>query len=188
MTPGIVYRDLLALVTLYRVTLAGLWVNRITHLDEHRLTLTRTLNWRRKQTVGTIRYGRLHRLANNLRDEHPRAQTMPGFNLYPLPVLVLNMLRIAEGAGGDLERDKWHAGNVSILRTRLHDTQPRLHHSRPISRKNLRLLEHCQCRLLLFVRRIAVFAQNSFDHDTQLRAHRFFDCPVNRHVSVHHFD
>src|SRR5258706_16296455 len=61
-------------------------------LYEHRLTLTRACNRRRKQTIRTIGYDWLHRLADNLREKHTRAQAMLQFNLDPFPVLIVHVL------------------------------------------------------------------------------------------------
>jgi hypothetical protein len=65
-----------------------------------RLTLTSALDWRAEEAPGAVRNGRLHGLTDDLRDEHTWPQSLARVDLDPLEAEVLDVLGIAEGAGG----------------------------------------------------------------------------------------
>ena len=104
--PGVAVPGLLALVALYGVTLAGLWVGGITELDEDGLALARACDGGGEETIGAIRDAGLHPLAHDLGNEHPRAQSVLGVDRDPLPAVVVDVLGITKCTGGSLERDE----------------------------------------------------------------------------------
>src|SRR4029453_17121685 len=91
-TPGVAIHDLLALVTLDSVALAVVGIDGVAQLHEHDLALPRADDRRSKEAVRAVRYGGLHRLANDLGHEHARAQAALGVDGDPLPIVVLDVV------------------------------------------------------------------------------------------------
>jgi hypothetical protein len=83
--------------------LAILGVGGVAQLHEHRLALARPLDGRGEEAVRTVGDGGLHALADDLGYEHAGAEAALGLDGGPLEVIVVDVLGIAEGAGGDLE-------------------------------------------------------------------------------------
>lgn len=113
--PGVALLRLLAPVPLDGVALSGLRVGRVAKLDENGLALARALDGSSEEAPGTVVNRGFHGLADHLGDEHARAQTMARLNSDPLEVVVFDVLRVAEAAGGRLERNERRAGDVAVL-------------------------------------------------------------------------
>src|SRR5262249_10693318 len=69
-TPGVAIRDLLALVALDGVALAVIGIGDVAQLHKHNLALPRAKDGRPEEAVRAVRDGGLHRLADDLGDEH----------------------------------------------------------------------------------------------------------------------
>jgi hypothetical protein len=83
--------------------LARLKVDGLAELNENRFVVTRALDWRSEEAPSAVRNGWLHGLTDDLRDEHTWPQALARADFNPLEAVVLDVLRIAEGAGGDPE-------------------------------------------------------------------------------------
>ena len=100
-----------------------LGIDRVSELDQNRLARARARYGRRKEAEGAVRNCRLHRLANHLRDKHPRAQPAAGLDRHPFELAILDMLGIAERARRRFQGYQRHAGHVPILGKRNHSSQ-----------------------------------------------------------------
>src|SRR3972149_3359984 len=123
MTPGVVMTCLFALVALDGIALTGLRVVRVMELDQDGFPLSRALDRSTEKAVRTVGDGRLHGLAYNLGDEHPLVKSAPCCDFNPLKAAILDVLRIAEGAGRDLEWDQRSARFITIFGLRIYSTR-----------------------------------------------------------------
>src|SRR5262249_10554104 len=121
--PGVAIRDLLALVTLDSVTLTAVGIDGVAQLHEHDLALPRADDGRPEEAVRTVRDGGFHRLTDDLGHEHARAQAALCVDGDPLPVVVLDVLRVAERSCHGLEGDERYTGHIAVLGTRLDDLE-----------------------------------------------------------------
>src|SRR5262245_51363957 len=106
MSKGVSPQRLLASVAFHGVSLAGLGIGGVTKLDEDRLALPCALDRRSEEAPSTIRDGRLHGFADDLGHEHALPQAMARIDLDPIKSVFLDVLRVAEGAGGGLKRNE----------------------------------------------------------------------------------
>ena len=91
-----------------------------------------------------------------------------------------------------LDRVRAHGGTRATacawLSVLLYPVEGRPSEHRPHLRQHLRLFEYRLRSLLLFVRRIAVLAQDAFDQHTQLRADVVAERLVNSDILAHRLD
>src|SRR3990170_7843509 len=125
MAPGVAALRFLALVALDGVALAGVGVSGVAKLDEDGLALARARDWRGEEAVRAVGNGGLHRLADDLGDEHARAQSVARLDRDPLQAVVRDVLGIAERTRGGLEWDERHARDVAFLGLGLDDAELR---------------------------------------------------------------
>src|SRR5262245_61306903 len=113
--PGVALRDLLAQVTLDGVALAVIGVEAVAQLHEHDLALPGAGDGSPEEAVRAVRDGGLHRLADDLSDEQARAQAALRVDGDPLPVVVLDVLGVAERSCRGLEGDERYTSHVAVL-------------------------------------------------------------------------
>ena len=120
----VVLGTLLALVALDGVALAGLRVDIVAKLHEHRLALARAFDRCREEAPCAVGYRRFHGLADDLGDEHATSQRAFRANLRPLEVVRREVLRVAERACRGLEMDQRRSGDVAGSGVRRDDHRP----------------------------------------------------------------
>src|SRR5690606_14195801 len=105
------------------IALPRLRIGTIAQLDEDRLALSRAFDRSAKETPSAVRNHGFHGFADDLGDKHSPAQATVRFDRDPLETVVLDMLRIAEGAGRRLERYQRDARHVPLFLRSLDPSQ-----------------------------------------------------------------
>src|SRR5579863_3040153 len=123
-TPRVASLPLLTVVALDSVALAAFRIGRVAQLDEHTLALASSIHRCGEETVRAVGNAGLHRLPNDLRNEHTGAQLAARVDANPLKIFILDVLRIAKRAGSRFERDKRHARFVALRRSAFHKPEP----------------------------------------------------------------
>ena len=95
--PGFTVPGFLTLVAFDRVAVAGFGVGGVLELNQHGFSLPRTRYWCAEQAERSIPDGRFHGFADDLSDKHPGLEVLVRFYCDPLEVIVIDVLRIAEG-------------------------------------------------------------------------------------------
>src|SRR5690606_22287383 len=102
---------------------AKLRVVDVAMFGEHHLALARATGICAPETPRTVGNAAVHRLAHDLRNEEPRGGPAAAVEGDPLPVVTLDLLRLAERAGRGPKGNQRDAGDVALGGCRFDETQ-----------------------------------------------------------------